>query len=218
MRARTITALIIAAYIALLAVCFFCSRADAAAAQGVEVAIPPASYLYRFRLQREVSARFGDMRAVARIAGQVHTESRWQPDAKSRYAEGMAQFKPETGQWLQTVCPEIGAPDPWDPNWSVRAVVCYDQYLYARVEGATACDAWAFALSAYNGGLSWVERDKARAAAAGADPARWFGATDGHSARARWARTENRNYVDRILHAVEPAYIAAGWPGEAACA
>ena len=76
---------------------------------------------------------------------------------------------------------------------------------------------WAFTLSAYNGGLGWISRDKNRASASGADPARWFGHVEAHSARAGWAFRENRTYVQRILLRLEPAYIAAGWPGEAVC-
>lgn len=181
------------------------------------ISIPPTSYLYRVKLEREVIARFGDSSAVARIAGQVHQESRWRADARSPYAEGMGQFRPSTAAWLQSVCPEIGPPDPWDPQWSVRAVVCYDHYLHARVDGATPCDRWAFALAAYNGGLSWVQRDKSRASASGADSARWFGQVEHYSARSARAKKENRGYVRRILTVTEPAYLAAGWIGEAVC-
>ncbi len=197
--------------------------ATAAAASVAEaaprVAIPATSYLYRFKLEREVATRFGTTDATARIAAQVHQESRWRADARSPYAEGLAQFTPATGAWLvKDVCPEIGPHDPWDPNWSVRAAVCYDAWLHARVSGASACDRWAFTLSAYNGGLGWVARDQRRASAAGADPARWVDQVELHSSRAKWAITENRDYVRRILLRFEPAYIAAGWPGAEACA
>jgi membrane-bound lytic murein transglycosylase MltF len=129
----------------------------------------------------------------------------------------MAQFTPETATWLQSVCPEIGAADPWDPNWSVRAAVCYDQWLYARVSGASECDRWAFTLSSYNGGLGWLHRDKTRASASGADSARWFSNVELYSARSAAARAENRTYVREILRVLEPVYIAAGWPGVCAC-
>ena len=183
------------------------------------VSIPAASYLYRFKLEREVATRFGTQDRVAGIAAQVHAESRWKPDARSKYAEGMAQFTPSTSAWLQTVCPEIGPPDPWDPNWSVRAVVCYDAWLHNRVTGAaTTCDRWAMTFSAYNGGLTWLNRDRALASASGADSARWFDHVERYSRRAKWAIEENRGYVRRILLVIEPTYIAAGWPGKAVCA
>lgn len=187
------------------------------AANIAQVAIPAASYLYRFKLEREVVSRFDSTSHVARIAAQVHAESRWQPEARSAYAEGLSQFTPATSRWLQSVCPEIGPSDPWDPHWSVRAVVCYDAWLYARVSGSTECDRWAFSLSAYNGGLSWVLRDQKRAANLGAQSTQWFDQVERYSARAKWAITENRDYVRRILKRIEPAYIEAGWPGVLAC-
>lgn len=193
-----------------------CCSAKAAIIDRVD--IPQASFLYRLKLDREVTVRLGSSDAVARVAAQLHVESRWNPKARSRYAEGMAQFTPATSQWLASVCPEIGAPDPWSPDWSVRAVVCYDAWLYGRISAATECDRWAFTLSAYNGGLGWVARDKRRASSDGADPARWFDQVEYYSARADWARSENRNYVHRILKHAEPAYIVAGWPGIAVCA
>ena len=186
--------------------------------QADAVRIPATSTLYRLKLESAVAAGFGNLDPAARIAAQVHQESRWNPGAQSRFAQGMAQFTPATAAWIPEVCPELGPSDPWDANWSMRAAVCYDHWLYRRVGvAASECDRWAFALSAYNGGLSWVQRDQRRAAAAGDDPARWFGQVEEHSGRAGWAIRENRSYVQRILLRIEPAYLAAGWPGQAVC-
>lgn len=82
---------------------------------------------------------------------------------------------------------------------------------------ASECDRWAFVLSAYNGGLTWLRRDQQRASANGADRARWFGHTELHTSRAGWARDENRRYVRRILLTLEPIYIGAGWYGVPVC-
>lgn len=211
-------ALAVSALFAGLVLLVACITEATAAEPGMSrVVVPQASFLHRLKMQREVIARFGTDESLARIAGQVHTESRWNPTARSKYAEGMAQFTPDTSRWLESVCPEIGAPDPWSADWSVRAVVCYDAWLYARVSGASACDQWAFTLSAYNGGLGWIARDKRRAETDGADPMRWFGQVEHHSPRAAWAIAENRAYVRRILMVAEPAYIAAGWPGVTVC-
>ena len=79
------------------------------------------------------------------------------------------------------------------------------------------CDRWAFVLSAYNGGLTWLRRDQQRASANGADRARWFGHTELYTSRANWARDENRRYVRRILLTLEPLYIGAGWYGVPVC-
>jgi len=181
------------------------------------IQVPSASYLYRFKLEREVASRFGTTDAVARIAGQGHAESAWRSNARSAYAQGLYQFTPATAQWIVSVCPEIGAADPWDPNWSVRAAVCYDHWLFARIDAATACDRWAFVFSAYNGGLVWVQRDRTLAAQRGFDPQRWWNNVERASARVDWAFDENRGYVERILRQFEPVYLAAGWPGQQAC-
>lgn len=163
------------------------------------IAIPERSARYRIALEREAGAQFGLDAPVARLAAQIHQESGWRSDAASPYAQGLAQFTPATAAWLPDICPEIGQPDTWDAGWSIRAIACYDAYLYRSVTGASECDRWAFALSAYNGGLGWIVRDRNRASATGADSARWFGHVENHSSRARWAREENRAYVRRIL-------------------
>lgn len=207
--------------LAVLLIMFCTQPAHSAAGAGEipHVTIPQASYLYRFKLEREVTTRFGVADATSRIAAQIHTESRWKADARSPAdAEGLGQVMPDTGTWLsKSVCPEIGAADPWDPNWSMRAVVCYDHWLRERVAGATECDRWAFTFSAYDGGLGWVIRDRNLASSNGLDPARWFNHVERTSARASWARAENRNYVVQILRVVEPVYLAAGWTGQAVC-
>lgn len=206
------------AIVLLLAVLACYAVAFAAPQTAERIVIPATSTLYRIKLEREVAARFGDTSPAARIAAQAHQESRWEATAKSRYAEGMLQFTPGTSAWIPSVCPELGPPDPWDANWSMRAAVCYDHWLLAHVGDADSeCDRWAFALSAYNGGIGWVQRDKQRASAKGADPTRWFENVEAHSARAGWALKENRGYVRRILLVIEPVYLAAGWPGVAVC-
>ncbi len=185
---------------------------------GAAVSIPAVSTLYRLKLEREVAAQFGHLDPASRIAAQVHQESRWNAQAASQYAQGLAQFTPGTAAWMPKVCPGLGPPDPWDANWSMQAAVCYDRWLFDRVgDVASECDRWAFALSAYNGGLTWVQRDQQRASAKGADPTRWFENVEAHSARAGWAIKENRGYVRRILLTIEPVYRAAGWPGKAVC-
>jgi membrane-bound lytic murein transglycosylase MltF len=188
------------------------------APEGVRPSIPARSVLYRIKLEREVAAQFGNLDNTARIAAQVHQESLWNPAAASPYAQGLTQFTPSTAEWIPSVCPTLGPPDVWDPNWSMRAAVCYDRWLLRRVAGADDCQRWAFALSAYNGGLGWVSRDKSLAERHGRDPLIWFDHVEHHSTRARWAITENRGYVRRILLTLEPLYLAAGWPGRPVCA
>lgn len=200
-----------------LAAVFSARDASATGVTAQRIAIPQASARYRIALEREAAAQFGLSAPVARLAAQIHQESAWRPNAASPYAQGLAQFTPATAAWLPDVCPGVGPPDVWDAHWSLRAIACYDAYLHARVTAASACDRWSFTLSAYNGGLGWLNRDRNRASSTGLDPARWFGHVETTSARAQWARVENRDYVRRVLLLLEPAYLAAGWPGQAVC-
>lgn len=190
---------------------------QACAASAAAVRVPTASAAYRLQVERAAAEYFGLSASPARLAAQLHQESGWRDDAQSEYAMGLAQFTPATAQWLPEVCPEIGEFDPWDAAQSIRAAACYDAWLLQQMTGASACDRWAFALSAYNGGAGWVRKDRRRASALGADQHRWFGHVEAHSTRAPWAFAENRAYVRRILLLLEPAYLAAGWPGEAVC-
>jgi len=181
------------------------------------VTIPPDSVRYRVQLERTAGATFGMDAPVARIAAQLHQESGWRPTARSPYAQGLAQFTPSTAAWLPQICPDVGAPDPWDAGWSIRAVVCYDAWLHDRAPGATACDRWAMTLSAYNGGESARDRETRMAYEARDHPVIWFGHVERQRSRSAAAWQENRDYVSRILLTLEPAYIDAGWPGLAVC-
>jgi hypothetical protein len=155
---------------------------------------------------------------VSRFAAQLQAESSWRPTASSGVADGLAQFTPGTAVWISRTYPELGPPAPFSPRWALRALVIYDQHLFDRITGtATDCDRWGMVLIAYNGGLGWLERDRLLAASKGADPARWWGETERFSRRAKWAFTENRVYPKRILLQFEPAYLDAGWGGQAVC-
>lgn len=184
--------------------------------------IPESSALYRLQLERETARQFGLDAPVARIAAQIHQESGWRPTAQSPFAQGLAQFTPATAKWLPDVCPEVGKPDPWDTGWSIRAITCYDAWLYKRVRPMPAgrsldeCTRWAFTQRAYNGGEGWLQRERAKAAAAGANPNDWR-QVEKYRVRADWAHKENIGYPRRILLVLEPRYLRAGWPGKAAC-
>ncbi|HSX60248.1 MAG TPA: transglycosylase SLT domain-containing protein [Tahibacter sp.] len=206
---RTLALIVIVA--ALLHECAIAAPPSAA------VSVPAASARYRIALEREVAANFGVAAPTARVAAQIHQESIWRPAAKSAYAIGLSQFTVPTAEWLPTVCPSVGPPDPWDADWSIRAIACYDAWIYKRVRAATECDRWAFVLSAYNGGIGWIPRDRALAVADGADPMLWWGHVEHYSTRAKHHMKENRSYPRRILWLLEPAYIRAGWPGAAVC-
>jgi soluble lytic murein transglycosylase-like protein len=216
---RLVLALILAGLVVGLAAVSESSLAAGTGGAARQPVIPERSFLYRFRLEREAAQVFGIDAPVARLAAQIHQESRWRPDARSPVgASGLTQFMPATAAWLPRVCPTVGPPDPLDPDWAIRAMICYNAWLHDRVvDAAGPCDRWAFTLSAYNGGEAWVRRDRARARTRGADPDRWFGHVELHTPRSVRARDENRGYVRRILIDLEPLYERAGWPGKPVC-
>lgn len=168
---------------------------------------------HRRELIRESRAVWGINAPVALFAAQIHQESQWNMRAVSPVgAQGLAQFMPKTGKWIAAQYPELGANNPFNPSWSMRALVQYNRWHWQRISAATDCDRWAFVLSAYNGGLGWVQRDKAKAHAAGVDPLRYWGAVEKFNAGRSAANfKENRGYPKRIIYRWQPHYIASGW-------
>lgn len=182
--------------------------------------IPREAEQYRRTLVRSAHQGLGLDAPIATLAGQVHQESRWQAGARSPVgAQGLAQFMPSTAGWMASLYPDsVGPARPWNAGWSLRALVAYNGWLYARVQAANACEHWAMVLSAYNGGLGWVGRDQRLASASGADPLTWFGSVERYNAGRSPANfRENRGYPRNILQRWEPLYAAAGW-GYGVCA
>ncbi|MDR1398134.1 MAG: transglycosylase SLT domain-containing protein [Desulfarculales bacterium] len=178
--------------------------------------IPKAAEQYRATVIRTARAVWGMDAPVAVFAAQIHTESRWNAQAKSRAgAQGLAQFMPQTARWLPSVAPETGKPMPYNPGWAIRALITYDLYLWRQVGpdgGATAFERMAFTLSAYNGGLGWVRRDRNLAVEKGLDGLLWFGSVETVNAGrsiANWK--ENCAYPRLILRERQYLYKDAGW-------
>lgn len=151
---------------------------------------------------------------VSSFAAQIHQESRWNPSAKSPVgAAGLTQFMPATARWIGTYDAQLASVDVYNPRWAMRALAVYDKFLYDKVGGINPCERMAFAMSAYNGGLGWVNKRKARSGT----PNVCFGATceinPGISAS---NQRENSNYPKLILKQFEPLYVRAGW-GDGAC-
>lgn len=182
---------------------------DAGAAQ-----IPAEAERHRGYLTREARFVWGMGAPVATFGAQVHQESAWKPDARSRFAAGLAQFTPGTADWIGGVYPDLAHRAPLDPRWALRALVRYDRWLWDRLDAASACDRMAFTLAGYNGGLGWIAREKRAAASVGADPDRWWAQVERHCLRAEWACRENRDYPRKILLGWQPLYAAWG-PGVA---
>lgn len=182
--------------------------------------IPLAAEQHRRTLVRAAHAGWGLDAPIATMAGQVHQESRWQVAARSPVgAQGLAQFMPATADWMAELYPNsLGPAQPYNPGWALRAMVQFDRWLYERNQAISECDRWAFALSGYNGGNGWVNRDRRLASAMGADQLAWFGQVERHnSGRSASNFRENRHYPRAILLRWEPLYAAAGW-GRGVCA
>lgn len=189
-------------------------------AWGQAFSIPQAAQPYRAELTRQARLVWGLDAPVADFAGQVHQESMWRADAVSRVgAQGMAQFMPATAKWwcdLHRLSPVDC--QPTNPAWALRAMAGYNRWIWDRVPRVPdECHRMAFTLSAYNGGLGWVQRDRRLAEAHGLDASRYWGHVETVNAgRAQWAIRENRDYPRRILYQHAPRYAAASW-GRSTC-
>jgi hypothetical protein len=184
----------------------------------VEIPAPPqAAAPYRRQIQQNAYRVFGLNAPTAVLTAQLHQESSWKPTARSWVgAEGLAQFMPATARDMAKRYPAECAPaNPLDPAWAIRCQHRYMQSQLAAIKPKPAdapmlpCAHWAFGLSAYNGGLGWVQRDRAAAAKAGADPNQWFGAVELTPDRRRAPQfvKENRGYPQRILLVLQPRYV-----------
>lgn len=180
---------------------------DARAAQ------PPRDSLqYRSEVIRTARAEWGLSAPVADFAAQLHQESHWRPGAVSPVgAQGLAQFMPATAEWISALMPVLASREPFNPSWAIRALVSYDRWLWQRISVDHPCERMAMTLSAYNGGLGWVNRDRRLATRNGLDADTWFGATEQVNAgRSAAAWRENRHYPRRILHELAPRYLSWG--------
>lgn len=201
--------LIIGAGLVAAALIATCARAD----------VPAEAEQYRRDLVRIAQAEWGLDAPVATFAAQIHQESRWRFNARSPVgAQGLGQIMPATATWLASVFPEaLGHPQPYNPAWSMQALVSYDGWLAARLQARGPCDMWAMVLSAYNGGLGWVNKDRRLASAKGADSLAWWNAVERFNAgRSAAAFKENRGYPRNILRRWEALYTTAGW-GNGVC-
>lgn len=193
------------------------------AAHAASVIIPEASALYRHRVEQAVADVWGVQGSPARLAAQIHQESAWRPKAASPAgAQGLTQFMPATAKWIAERFPEqLGQFDPWDAHQAILAAAIYDKWLLDRIQAIghtplSECTRWHFALRGYNGGEQWLLRDRGLTVAQRGNPNDWQ-SVERFRTRSEAAHRENTQYPRRILLTLEPAYIAAGWPGVAVC-
>ncbi|AOY90547.1 hypothetical protein BKK79_00920 [Cupriavidus sp. USMAA2-4] len=178
----------------------------AALAAVAQAQIPVVAHQYRQQIARETAFRFGVDGPVPVVAAQIMQESKFNPLARSQVgALGLMQFMPATAEWAGQA--GISGPvQPLNPQWSIRAGVWYDRWLYDRVKTADSeCDRWAFVLSSYNGGLGYVYKRQKLSATPGS-----WGTTGAinpgiHPANQR----ENQSYPHHILGRWQPLF--KGW-------
>lgn len=178
--------------------------------------VPQSAHKYRAELTRNARLAWGLDAPIATFAAQVHQESGWKPNAISRVgAQGLAQFMPATADWIGGIVPALAQRQPDNPTWALRALTAYDRWLWERIAAESDCERMAMVLSAYNGGLGWLLKDKALAQASGGIRNRWFGQVERFNAgRSQAAFAENRSYPKRIIKVLQPAY--ASW-GQGVC-
>ncbi len=185
--------------------------------------LPKASYQYRAMMLKEGRQIWGPNANIALFAAQFHQESGWNNDAKSYVgAKGLGQFMPATGIEVHNRYSELKSLPMYSPLWSIRALYLYDRQLYNSIKPIKArflypCTHYAMMLSAYNGGLGWLNRDRRLTLAAGKNPDAWWGGVEFYSGRAKWAIKENRDYPNRILLRHLPTYLGHGYPGVNVC-
>ena len=180
--------------------------------------IPERADKYKSYLIRQARFEYGLNAPIALLASQIHQESAWRADVSSPYADGLTQFTPSTAKWITEVYPELEEPRVFNPKWAIRAMVKYDKHLFNNFDdAASACHRWAFTLSAYNGGYSWVRKDQKIADREGDDPSKWWDNVEKYSNRADWAFEENRDYPRKILYKHQPKYVKNRWGSVTVC-
>lgn len=175
--------------------------------------IPKNAEQYRAILIRAAHATWGLDAPIAVFAAQVHTESHWNTQTKSAVgAMGLAQFMPATAKWMPDIDPQLAPPAPYNPGWALRAMASYNLWLWQRLQAVNSFERMAFVLSAYNGGLGWVGKDRRLAESKNLQPARWFDHVETVNAgRSGSNWKENRNYPRLILKERQQLYERAGW-------
>ena len=174
--------------------------------------IPPQANTYRLELVRAAHSQWGLNAPVAAMAGQVHQESAWHPQALSRVgAAGLAQFMPATAQWWCSLNKLTPAQcQPQNPTWALRSLAGYDKWLYERTpERYSERDRMHVALRAYNGGLGHWQAE-ARATGLPQPAVDQVAAACGQARRHISHCPENLGYPQRILVQLQPRYATWG--------
>jgi soluble lytic murein transglycosylase-like protein len=164
-----------------------------------------AALMVRADLTRHAEFYFGVPPPTAVIAGQIAQESAFNPKAKSPVgAVGLMQFMPGTATWAAG---QVGAGNPLDPAWALKAGVWYDRWLFQRVHYPTDCDRWGAALASYNGGLGWHNK---RVALATKPTDFWNSVRLVNPGVSQASQYENQSYPYRIVYLQQPRFQSLG--------
>ena len=69
----------------------------------------------------------------SREIAQTEVESGFIRTAESPFAKGLRQFTDRTGEWAaRTMCRHLGSYKPFNPTWSLKCGIVYQEWLEAR--------------------------------------------------------------------------------------
>ncbi|MDQ2822442.1 MAG: transglycosylase SLT domain-containing protein [Pseudomonadota bacterium] len=193
---------------------FFASTLGALASAVLSISAhartPDLCEQYRATLTRESQALFGIGAPVPALMAQIRQESSCQAGITAwDNGRGLAQFMDPTARQVSKSFPELGAPDPYNPKWAMRAMVRYDYWLHQRVRGDTECDRWAASFKSYNAGLGYVQRAQRLSPA----PGTWFNVTENINAgQSEKNFVYSRHYPRVILFTHQMRYVPWGPP------
>lgn len=175
--------------------------------------IPALAYRLKRVVRAETNYYWGLNQSATVFYSQIHQESNWNPEAQSKYASGLAQFTPQTAEWISKLyAKDLGENKPLDARWAIRACLKYDKFLYEKfIQSYSSDDRWRFTLSSYNGGYGWVLKDQKLTESKGRDSSKWICNVEHYSNRAQWAFKENRDYPFKILNKWYPVYETGGF-------
>lgn len=176
--------------------------------------IPPQANSFRRQYIQIMRMEIGLDAPIATLAGQIAQESMFNCRVSSPVgAQGCAQFMPKTANWIGDIDSRLKGGDVFSPAWAFRAQAVYMEWLFNKVKADSDCQRWAFAMSAYNGGLGYVYKRQKLSSR----PGTCFGFTCKINPGILAAnQKENEEYPVRIEFKWAPQFNDAGW-GEKAC-